>query len=38
MVLPESAAAGLQPAQQASIILDQSKFHIFRSSSGQAMT
>jgi multiple sugar transport system ATP-binding protein len=38
MVLPESAASGLQPARQASIILDQSKFHIFRSSSGQAMT
>jgi multiple sugar transport system ATP-binding protein len=38
MVLPESAAAGLRPDQQASVILDQSKFHIFRSSSGQAMT
>jgi multiple sugar transport system ATP-binding protein len=38
MVLPESAASGLRPDQQASVILDQSKFHIFRSSSGQAMT
>ena len=38
MVLPESAAAGLQPDQQASVVLDKNKFHIFRSSSGQAMT
>ena len=38
MVLPESAASGLRPDQPASVILDQSKFHIFRSSSGQAMT
>ena len=37
MVLPESAAAGLRPDQQASVILDQSKFHIFRSSSWPAI-
>jgi ABC-type sugar transport system ATPase subunit len=38
MVLPESAASGLRPDQQASVILDSSKFHIFRASSGQAIT
>lgn len=38
MVLPESAASGLQPDQPASVILDPSKFHIFRASSGQAIT
>jgi len=37
MVLPESAAAGLQPGQPASVVLDPSKFHIFRASSGQAI-
>jgi ABC-type sugar transport system ATPase subunit len=37
MVLPESAASSLRPGQQASIILDPSKFHIFRASSGQAI-
>jgi len=38
VVLPESAASGLRPEQQASVILDPSKFHIFRASSGQAIT
>jgi len=38
MVLPESAASGLRPDQPASVILDPSKFHIFRASSGQVMT
>jgi len=37
MVLPESAATGLQPGQQAAVVLDPSKFHIFRASSGQAI-
>jgi multiple sugar transport system ATP-binding protein len=37
MVLPESAASGLRPGQQASVVLDPSKFHIFRASSGQAI-
>jgi ABC-type sugar transport system ATPase subunit len=37
MVLPESAASGLHPGQQASVVLDPSKFHIFRASSGQAI-
>ena len=37
MVLPESAAAGLQPGQQAAVVLDPSKFHIFRASSGQVI-
>lgn len=38
MVLPESAAASLQPGQTASIFLDPQKFHIFRASNGQALT
>jgi ABC-type sugar transport system ATPase subunit len=37
MVLPESAASGLRPGQHASVILDPSKFHIFRASSGQVI-
>jgi multiple sugar transport system ATP-binding protein len=37
MVLPESAASGLQPGQQAAVILDPSKFYIFRASSGRTM-
>ena len=37
MVLPESAASGLQPGQQAAVVLDPSKFHIFRASSGQVI-
>jgi multiple sugar transport system ATP-binding protein len=37
MVLPESAASGLQPGQQATVILDPSKFYIFRASSGLTM-
>src|SRR5688500_1482979 len=37
MVLPESAASGLQPGQHAAVVLDPSKFHIFRASSGQAI-
>lgn len=38
MVLSESAAAGLEPGQQASVVLDPGKFHVFRASTGQAMT
>jgi ABC-type sugar transport system ATPase subunit len=37
MVLPESAASGLQPGQPASVVLDPAKFHIFRASSGQVI-
>jgi ABC-type sugar transport system ATPase subunit len=37
MVLPESAASGLQPGQQTAVILDPSKFYIFHASSGRAM-
>ena len=37
MVLPESAATRLQPGQQAAVVLDPSKFHIFRASSGQVI-
>jgi len=37
MVLPESAASGLEPGQPAAVILDPSKFHIFRASSGQVI-
>jgi multiple sugar transport system ATP-binding protein len=38
MVLPESAATGLRPGQPASVVLDPRKFHVFRASSGQAIT
>ena len=38
MVLPESAATGLAPGQATTIYLDPKKFHIFRASSGQALT
>jgi multiple sugar transport system ATP-binding protein len=38
MVVPESAATAIKPGQAASIHLDPDKFHIFRASSGQAMT
>ncbi len=37
MVLPESAATGLQPGQAAAVVLDPNKFHIFRASSGQVI-
>jgi len=37
MVLPESAASGLEPGQPASVVLDPAKFHIFRASSGQVI-
>ena len=37
MVLPESAASSLRPGQQAAVVLDPSKFHIFRASSGQVI-
>jgi multiple sugar transport system ATP-binding protein len=37
VVLPESIASGLQPGQQAPIMLDPTKFHVFRASSGQAI-
>ncbi|HET6159901.1 MAG TPA: ABC transporter ATP-binding protein [Dongiaceae bacterium] len=37
IVLPESAASGLRPGQQASVILDPRKFHIFRASNGQVI-
>jgi ABC-type sugar transport system ATPase subunit len=38
MVLPESAASGLQLGQQASVVVDPRKFHVFRASTGQAFT
>jgi multiple sugar transport system ATP-binding protein len=38
MVLPESAASGLQHGQEAAVILDPNRFYIFRASSGEAMT
>jgi ABC-type sugar transport system ATPase subunit len=38
MVLPESAASGLQTGQPAAIVLDPAKFHIFRASSGEVLT
>jgi ABC-type sugar transport system ATPase subunit len=38
LVLPESAASGLQLGQPASVILDPRKFHVFRASTGQAVT
>lgn len=38
LVLPESAATSLAPGQPASIYLDPEKFHIFRASSGQALS
>jgi multiple sugar transport system ATP-binding protein len=37
MVLPESVAASLEPGQPAPIMLNPTKFHIFRASSGQAI-
>ena len=37
MVLPESAASGLEPGQPAAVVLDPTKFHIFRASSGQVI-
>jgi multiple sugar transport system ATP-binding protein len=37
MVLPESVASSLKPGQPAPIMLDPTKFHVFRASSGQAM-
>ncbi len=38
LILPESAATSLAPGQAASIYLDPKKFHIFRASSGQALS
>lgn len=38
LVVPESAAASIKPGQATSIFIDHKKFHIFRASSGQAMT
>jgi len=38
LVLPEAAASGLERGQQASIVLDPSKLHVFRASNGQAIT
>ena len=38
MVLPESVASDLRPGQPASVVLDPGKFHVFRASSGQAIT
>ena len=38
LVLPEAAASGLRPGQQASIVLDPAKFHVFRASNRQAIT
>jgi multiple sugar transport system ATP-binding protein len=37
MVLPESTASSLKPGQPAPIMLDPTKFHVFRAASGQAM-
>ena len=37
MVLPEAIASSLQPGQPAPIMLDPTKFHVFRASSGQAI-
>jgi multiple sugar transport system ATP-binding protein len=37
MVLPEAVASSLQPGQPAPIMLDPTKFHVFRASSGQAI-
>jgi len=37
MVLPEAVASSLQPGQPAPIMLDSTKFHVFRASSGQAI-
>jgi ABC-type sugar transport system ATPase subunit len=37
MVVPESVAASLQPGDNASIMINHNKFHIFRASNGQAM-
>ena len=38
MVLPEQAASGLEPGQETAVVLDPAKFHVFRASSGQAIT
>ncbi len=38
LVLPEAAASGLRPGQQASIVFDPGKLHVFRASNGQAIT
>jgi multiple sugar transport system ATP-binding protein len=38
LVLPEGAAAGLRRGQQAAIVLDPRKLHLFRASNGQAIT
>ena len=38
MVVPESVATSIKLGQIASLYLDHKKFHIFRASSGQAMT
>ena len=38
LVLAESAASGLQLGQRASVVLDPRKFHVFRASTGQAIT
>ncbi len=38
LVLPESAASTLRPGQTTSIYLNPQKFHVFRASSGQALT
>jgi ABC-type sugar transport system ATPase subunit len=38
IVVPESRATALRPGQQAPIFIDPNKFHVFRASTGQAMT
>lgn len=38
LVLPEAAASGLQPGQQATIVFDPRRLHVFRASNGQAIT
>jgi ABC-type sugar transport system ATPase subunit len=37
MVLPEAAAVGMRPGDEAPIAVDPSKFHIFRAADGRAM-
>jgi ABC-type sugar transport system ATPase subunit len=37
MVLPESVASSLRPGQPVPVVLDPTKFHVFRASSGQAI-
>jgi multiple sugar transport system ATP-binding protein len=38
MVLPEASALGMQPGDEASIVIDPERIHVFRAANGQAMT